>query len=63
MFTLTKKFPQDYLFWAPKLDVPKIGIPLSKWTLNIPLAEIVVGRKSSKVLKTWELNVANLLDF
>ena len=24
-----KKFPQAYLFWVPKLDVPKISILLS----------------------------------
>ena len=28
--------PRAYLIWAPKLDAPKIGIPLSKWTQNIP---------------------------
>ena len=27
-------FSQTYLIWASKLDVPKIGIPLSKWTKN-----------------------------
>ena len=29
-------FPQVYLIWVPKLDVWKIGIPLSKRTQNIP---------------------------
>ena len=32
MFTFTKIFSQAYLIWAPKLDVPKIGIPLSNRT-------------------------------
>ena len=27
-------FSQTYLIWASKLDVPKIGVPLSKWTKN-----------------------------
>ena len=27
-----KLFSQFYLIWEPKLDVPKIGIPLSKRT-------------------------------
>ena len=25
-------FTQAYLIWVPKLDRPKIGIPLSQWT-------------------------------
>ena len=33
---LQKTFSQAYLIWAPKLDVPKIGIPLSKRTQNTP---------------------------
>ena len=33
MFTFTKNFfSQDYQIWAPKLDVPKIGILLFKRT-------------------------------
>ena len=28
--TKKKKFSQAYFIWAPKLDVPKIDIPLSK---------------------------------
>ena len=27
-------FSQAYIIWASKLDIPKIGIPLSKWTQN-----------------------------
>ena len=27
-------FSQAYIIWASKLDMPKIGIPLSKWTQN-----------------------------
>ena len=30
MFTFTKNFFQAYLIWAPKLDILKTGIPLSK---------------------------------
>ena len=37
IFTFTNIFPQAYLIWGPDLDVPKIGIPLSK----IPPAAIV----------------------
>ena len=29
-------FSQVYLIWASKLDVPKISIPLYKWTQNTP---------------------------
>ena len=30
-------FSQAYLIWVPKLDVPKISIPLSKLTSNVSL--------------------------
>ena len=36
MFTFRNFSPQAYLIWAPKLDVPKIGVILSKWTQNTP---------------------------
>ena len=36
MFTFIIFFPQAYLIWALKLDVPKIGILLSKRILNTP---------------------------
>ena len=32
VFTFTKFFSQACLIWASELDVPKIGIPLSKRT-------------------------------
>ena len=41
MVTFTNLFSQAYLILASKLDVPKIGIPLSKWTQYIPCNYLV----------------------
>ena len=38
LFFCTNVFPQAYLIWVPKLAVPKIGIPLSKWGPEMPPA-------------------------
>ena len=32
MFAFTNFFFEAYLIWVSKLDVPKIGISLSKWS-------------------------------
>ena len=52
-------FSQAYLIWAPKLDVPKIGIPLSKRTQNTPYNYSVYLHKTFYCLWFIRLRLTN----